>query len=103
MCLLISVQTKLIIHTNFQVDNVYGSHVIRVSVVQSDDNHWMADYKGAFALMEALELSIPGVKSKKTNQVTEEGLVIPRKTGRPRIRLVFVGPKRPRRRPRKSP
>lgn len=70
---------------------------------KSDDNHWMADNKGTFALMEALGLSIPGVKSKKTNQVTEEGLVIPRKTGRPRIRLVFVGPKRPRRRPRKSP
>ena len=63
----------------------------------------MADYKGVFALMEALGLSIPGVKSKKPNQVTAEGVVIPRKAGHPRIRPIFVGPKRPRGRPRKSP
>lgn len=68
---------------------------------KSDDEYWVADYKGAFTLMEALGLSDAGIRSKRPDDVTHEGVVIPRKPGRPRVRPEFVGPKRPRGRPRK--
>ena len=70
---------------------------------KSDDRYWMSDYPGVFALMEALGLSIPGVNSKKTHSVTAQGIVIPGNRGRPRTKPEFVGPKRPRGRPRKLP
>ena len=67
----------------------------------SDDQYWMADYPGVFDLMERLKLSVPGVRSRKHPEVPPQGLVVPGKRGRPRTRPVFVGPKRPRGRPRK--
>ncbi len=70
---------------------------------KSDDRYWMSDYPGVFALMEALGLSIPGVNSKKTHLVTAQGIVVPGKRGRPRTKPEFVGPKRPRGRPKKLP
>lgn len=56
---------------------------------RSDDGYWVYPFKGALQDMEALGLSIPVEKPK------------PRKRGRPRTRPAFVGPKRPRGRPRK--
>ena len=70
---------------------------------QSDDEFWLADFKGVFPLLEALGLSEAGTHSKRPLSVTAEGVVIPRRPGRPRVRPPFVGPKRPRGRPRKVP
>lgn len=39
--------------------------------------------------------------SKRKHVVTEQGLVVPRKHGRLRIRPIIYGPQRPRGRPRK--
>lgn len=66
-----------------------------------DDEYWVADYKGVFPLLEALQLSEPGEKSRRPAAVTAEGVVVPRKPGRPRIHPLPIGPKRPRGRPRK--
>lgn len=68
---------------------------------KSDDEYWVADYKGVFPLLEALQLSEPGEKSRRPAAVTAEGVVVPRKPGRPRIHPLPIGPKRPRGRPRK--
>lgn len=69
---------------------------------KSGDNFWQAEFTGLFALLEALKLCIPGENSKLPHPVTASGVVMPGKRGRPRIRPVFVGPKRPRGRPRKG-
>lgn len=58
---------------------------------RSDDEYWVYPFKGALQDMEALGLSIPVPKPE------------PRKRGRPRTKPEFVGPKRPRGRPRKAP
>ena len=59
------------------------------SEARSDDNYWVYPFKGALQEMEALGLSIPVEKPE------------PKKRGRPRTRPEFVGPKRPKGRPRK--
>ena len=68
---------------------------------KSGDEYWQADFVGLFTKLEALNLSTPGENSKAPQLVTPSGEVIPRKSGRPRTRPVFVGPKRPRGRPRR--
>ena len=70
---------------------------------KSDDLYWMADYPGVFTLLEALGLSEPGINSKKLPKVTAQGVAVPGRRGRPKTRPEFVGPKRPRGRPKKLP
>ena len=55
----------------------------------SDDGYWVHTTKREFEVLEALGLSMPPAKPE------------PKRVGRPRIRPEFVGPKRPRGRPRK--
>ena len=67
----------------------------------SGDEYWVTDYPGVFGLLEALELSKEQPDSKTKPVVTVQGLVVPRKRGRPRVRPIIYGPPRPRGRPRK--
>ena len=67
----------------------------------SGDEYWVTDYPGVFGLLEALELSKAQPDSKTKPVVTVQGLVVPRKRGRPRVRPIIYGPPRPRGRPRK--
>lgn len=62
-----------------------------------DDSYWVMDYPGVFDLLERLGLSKP----KADVQVTAQGVEVPRKPGRPRIRPIIYGPPRPRGHPRK--
>lgn len=67
----------------------------------SDDSYWVTDYPGVFDLLERLGLSKPKANAKTKPQVTAQGVEVPRKPGRPRIRPIIYGPPRPRGRPRK--
>lgn len=67
----------------------------------SKDEYWVTDYPGVFVMLEALGLSKPGAASKCKPTVTAQGIVVPNKRGRPRIRPIIYGPPRPRGRPRK--
>lgn len=69
----------------------------------SGDTYWVTDYPGVFALLEALGLSKPKTGSRFKSNVTAQGVVVPRKAGRPRVRPIIYGPPRPRGRPRKAP
>lgn len=69
----------------------------------SGDPYWVTDYPGVFKLLEALGISKEGPDSKSRPKVNAQGIVVPRKPGRPRVRPVIYGPPRPRGRPRKAP
>ena len=68
----------------------------------SGDAYWVTDYPGVFDLLERLELVKPKESSKTRPMVTVEGIEVPRKRGRPRVRPVIYGPPRRRGRPPKD-